>query len=200
MKANMALKLIGSLSAPAYIITGTDTDVGKTTVTAELLRITRGRYWKPVQSGPDHDTKTVRAKTRLGAKHFLPESYMLRQPLSPHRAAELDGVKISAAKILRDCKKHLAADGPSPLLIEGAGGLMVPITRRLLQIDLFADIQAIAPAPIILVARTGLGTINHTLLSLAAIRARGLQLGGIIFNGPRNDDNVRTVMDFLKRL
>ncbi len=189
------LQLLSPLPpSPAYIITGTDTDVGKTTIAGELLKITRGRYWKPIQTGADKDTPTLRTKTKLPDEHFLPETYRLTEPLSPHRAAELDGVTIDPKKVLRDLKKHLKG-APSPLLIEGAGGLMVPITRSYLMIDLFADIQAITHAPLILVARTGLGTINHSLLSLKAIRASGLQLGGIIFNGPRNEDNVRTVME-----
>jgi len=203
--------------APAYIITATDTDAGKTTAMVELLRINDGRYWKPMQSGRDAagrtDTDIVRATTGLPDTHFLPETYCLTQPLSPHRAAELDGVVIDLEKILDDYKKHLSCFtgyaglvGPaqarphaSCLYIEGAGGLMVPVTRDLLQIDLFVQMQAVAPTPIILVARTALGTINHTLLSLEAIRARGLPLAGVLFCGPENDDNIQTILDFARR-
>lgn len=194
-----------ALSEPRYIVTGTDTDVGKTTVAAMLLKATQGRYWKPIQSGRDPksgctDTQTVRRLTRLPNSHFLPETYVLTQPLSPHRAAELDNVTISKAKVLRDYKKYLRQPAAhTPLFIEGAGGLMVPITRQYLMLDLFADMQAIAPAPILLVARTKLGTINHTLLSFHAIRARGLQLGGILFNGEWNADNIRTILQFFKQ-
>jgi len=191
--------------APAYIITGTDTDVGKTTAAMELLRISGKRYWKPLQSGTDSqgrtDTDIVRIATGLPAEHFLPESYCFMSSLSPHRAAELDGVTIDPQKILNDYQRHIdnISSNASGLLIEGAGGLMVPITRDLLQIDLFTQMQAITVAPIILVARTTLGTINHTLLSLEAIRARRLPLAGILFCGLTNDENIQTILDFSRR-
>lgn len=181
-----------------YIITGTDTDVGKTVVAAMLALGLGARYWKPVQSGRDAetgrtDTETVRALAGLDGARCLRETYCFSQALSPHRAAELDGITIEPEKIISDYKRHASIS--SPLLIEGAGGLMVPITRGLLQIDLFAQIGA----PVILVARTGLGTINHTLLSLGVIRARGLVLAGIIFTGPENSDNIKTILDFAAR-
>ncbi len=184
----------------AYIVTGTDTDVGKTTVAAALLRASQGRYWKPVQSGLDPatgrtDTQTMRAVTGLGDAHFLPETYYLTEPLSPHRAAELDGIVIEPEKILADYQKYVVAD-PTPLLIETPGGLLVPLTRQLLFVDFMAQMQTVAPAPLILVARTGLGTINHTLLSIEAVRARNLPLAGIIFSGLENPDNIQTILDF----
>jgi len=191
--------------ALAYIITGTDTDVGKTTAAIELLRNNEGRYWKPIQSGVDEsgqtDTDIARAQTDLSSEHFLPETYYFTPRLSPHRAAELDGITIDPEKILDDYKKHLSPISPfqSPIYIEGAGGLMVPITRDLLQIDLFAQMQDIAPAPIILLARTTLGTINHTLLSLESIRTRALPLAGVLFCGPENEDNIQTILDFARR-
>ena len=184
-----------------FIITGTDTDAGKTTVAAALLRETAGHYWKPLQSGRDDsgqtDRERVMAQTALAADHFFPESYVFQNPLSPHRAAELENITIHPQKILDDYKNILSLRSPasSPLYIEGAGGLMVPITREFLQIDLFANMQTIAPTPIILVARTTLGTINHTLLSVEALRTRNLPLHGIYFWGPENDDNIRTIAD-----
>ncbi|HCM84143.1 MAG TPA: dethiobiotin synthase [Alphaproteobacteria bacterium] len=180
-----------------FIITGTDTDAGKTLAAACLLLGTGGHYWKPLQSGRDPktgmtDREWVQNITQLPDTNFFPETYQFEQPLSPHRAAELENVQIDPEKILSDYAQHTAQDS---LLIEGAGGLMVPVTRNLLQIDLFVRMQTTAPAPIILVARTGLGTINHTLLSLAAIRERGLPLHGILFSGADNPDNIQTITE-----
>jgi dethiobiotin synthetase len=153
-----------------------------------------------VQSGIDShpgrtDTEAVRAATNFNSENFLPETYHLTQPLSPHRAAELDDVIIEPQKILTDYRTYINGSR-APLLIETPGGLLVPLTRELLFVDFMVQMQAIAPAPLILVARTGLGTINHTLLSLEAIRARDLPLAGIIFSGPENPDNIQTILDF----
>lgn len=169
------------------IITGTDTDIGKTVVAAMLTLALDAYYWKPVQCGVQGgvDTKAVQKMTQLPAERFAPERYILSEPLSPHRAAELDGVEINvnALEIPR-------VDGP--LLIEGAGGLMVPMTRDVLQIDVFARWRL----PVILVARTGLGTLNHTLLSLEALKTRRIPVHGIIFSGEDNPDNIRTIHEF----
>ena len=170
-----------------YIVSGTDTGIGKTTVAAMLVLALDALYWKPIQSGTQDgtDMQRVRALTLLPDDRFLPERYVLSHPLSPHRAAELDGVAIEP--------EALAVPATAPMLvIEGAGGLMVPITRRLLQVDLFADWSL----PIILCARTALGTINHTLLSIEALRSRRLQVHGLIFVGDDNPDNMRTIGEF----
>jgi dethiobiotin synthetase len=170
-----------------FIVSGTDTGIGKTTVAAMLVLALDALYWKPIQSGTQDgtDTQRVRALTLLPDDRFLPERYVLLQPLSPHRAAELDGVAIEPEALMVPAVART-------LIVEGAGGLMVPITRRFLQIDLFADWGL----PIILCARTALGTINHTLLSIEALRSRRLQLHGLIFVGNDNADNVRTIAEF----
>jgi dethiobiotin synthase len=170
-----------------FIVTGTDTGIGKTTVAAMLLLALDAVYWKPIQSGTQDgtDTQRVRALTLLPDDRFLPERYVLSRPLSPHRAAELDGVSVEPEALAVPAAART-------LIVEGAGGLMVPITRRLLQIDLFADWGL----PIVLCARTALGTINHTLLSIEALRSRGLQLHGLIFVGDDNPDNMRTIAEF----
>jgi dethiobiotin synthase len=170
-----------------YIVSGTDTGIGKTTVAAMLVLALDALYWKPIQSGTQDgtDTQRVRALTLLPDDCFLPERYVLLQPLSPHRAAELDGVAIKPEALMVPAAART-------LIVEGAGGLMVPITRRFLQIDLFVDWGL----PIILCARTALGTINHTLLSIEALRSRRLQLHGLIFVGNDNADNVRTIAEF----
>jgi dethiobiotin synthase len=171
----------------AYVVTGTDTGIGKTTVAAMLVLALDAAYWKPIQSGTHDgtDRQRVQAVTQLPDDRFLPERHILSQPLSPHRAAELDGVEIQPEAL-----------APPPfdrtLIIEGAGGLMVPVTREKLQIDVFAGWGL----PIILCARTGLGTINHTLLSIEALRGRQMRLHGLIFVGGDNPDNMRTIADF----
>ena len=169
-----------------FIVSGTDTGIGKTAAAAMLTLGLNAHYWKPIQSGTEDgtDTTTVRALTGLPDERFLPEAYVLTEPLSPHRSAELDGVEIDIERL---CVPRI--DGA--LIVEGAGGLMVPVTRQLLQIDLFKHWNA----PVILCARTGLGTINHTLLSVEALRARYIPLHGLLFIGGENADNIRTIAD-----
>jgi dethiobiotin synthetase len=171
----------------AYIVTGTDTGIGKTTVAAMLVLALDAVYWKPIQSGTEEgtDRQRVQALTQLPDDRLLPERYVLSQPLSPHRAAELDGIEIKAEALVLPAFDRT-------LVIEGAGGLMVPVTRNKLQIDVFADWSL----PIILCARTALGTINHTLLSIEALRSRHMRLHGLIFVGDDNPDNMRTIADF----
>ena len=175
----------------AIIVTGTDTGIGKTVFAAALAAALGATYWKPIQSGLDgnaSDSDTVR---RLGVKQVLPEAYRLTQPLSPHRAAELDGVTIDTTRLA-------GPDISGPLVIEGAGGVLVPVTRALLFADLFRQWHA----PVVLVARTALGTINHSLLSIEALRARGIPILGIAFVGDANEDNEATIaaMAGVKRL
>lgn len=172
-----------------FIITGTDTGIGKTAVSAMLMQALAAEghhpyYWKPVQSGLEGmvDTRNVQRLSGLSDAHFLPEAYVLTEPLSPHRAAELDKVEIDLEKLAKP-----AVDGA--LIIEGAGGLMVPLTRKALFINQFKRWGS----PVILVARTGLGTINHTLLSIEALQARDIDLHGIIFVGEQNMDNMLTI-------
>ncbi len=169
------------------IITGTDTDVGKTVVSAMLMvgLSAAGQdvhYWKPVQSGLEGgvDTRMVQKLSGLPETQFLPETYVFSEPLSPHRAAEIDGVEIDVGTLV---PPHVEGT----LIIEGAGGLMVPLTRGNLLINGFKKWNA----PVVLVARTGLGTINHTLLSLEALWARDILVHGLIFVGEDNADNIK---------
>ncbi len=173
------------------IVTGTDTGVGKTAVAAMLTLALDAVYWKPIQSGiaKGTDTQTVAALTGFGPAHFRPERNAFSQPLSPHRAAELDGLEIPT-------DIDLPRDVPANqwLVVEGAGGVLVPITRQMLQIELFARWRA----PIVLCACTALGTINHSLLSIEALRRRNLNLLGIVFVGDENADSERTIAEFGK--
>ena len=162
-------------------VTGTDTGVGKTVAAACLVRAWGSSYWKPLQSGTadgDDDTATVARLAGLPPGRFAPPAHALRAPLSPQAAAALEGVAIDFDAL---ALPRLAP----PLVVEGAGGLLVPITDRHLMIDLMARLGL----PVLLVARSGLGTINHTLLSLMALRMRDLAVAGVLLAGPPNPGN-----------
>ena len=167
----------------SFIVTGTDTGIGKTVFSSALAGALGAHYWKPLQSGleEDSDSQTVRRLSGLPAHKILPEVYRLQAPLSPHRAAELEDIEIR-----RDAFEMPNAD---PLVIEGAGGLMVPLRRDWLIIDLFAVLHL----PVILCARTALGTINHSLLSIEALRLRDIPIVGIAFIGEANSDSENTI-------
>ena len=162
------------------VVTGTDTGIGKTVFAAALSGALNGYYWKPIQSGlaEETDSEAVRRLSRLAAERILPERYRLRTPASPHLAARIDGVEIDTERLALPATTR-------PLLIEGAGGLLVPLTREVTYIDVMARWRA----PLVLCARTTLGTINHTLLSIEAIRARNIPLLGIAFLGDENPDS-----------
>ncbi len=167
----------------AFWVSGTNTDIGKTLLSAILLKWLDYSYFKPVQSGSIEgtDTDTIKALTKLPDARFLPESVLLKEPLSPHTAAALEGVTINLDAI--------ELPKTRPLLLEGAGGLLVPLNDEKLLIDLMLKFQL----PVLLVASSGLGTINHTLLSIEALRSRGLELLGVILNGPLNEANKKAV-------
>jgi dethiobiotin synthase len=173
----------------ALIVTGTDTGLGKTMVCAMLMLALDGFYWKPIQSGTTDgaDTQRVAALTALPPARFLPERYVLSQPLSPHRAAELDGIAIAPETL--DLPEIPVGRW---LIVEGAGGALVPISRTLLQTTLFSRWQA----PVIVVARTALGTINHTLMTLEALQRRAIAIAGIVFVGEAMSDTERTIVEF----
>ncbi|AIT06311.1 dethiobiotin synthetase [Sphingomonas taxi] len=163
------------------VVTGTDTEIGKTVFAAGLAAALGATYWKPVQAGLDEggDGDTVR---RLGVAKVLPEAYRLTTPCSPHRAAAIDGVTIDSARLALP-----AVDGP--LVVEGAGGVLVPLADDLLYADMFARWGA----PVVLVARTALGTINHSLLSIEALRRRGVPILGVAFVGEPVEDSEATI-------
>lgn len=167
----------------AFVVTGTDTGIGKTVFAAALAGALGASYWKPVQAGLDDgaDRDTVARLARLTPDRVLPEAYVFKTPCSPHRAAEIDGQTIDPAR--------LALPPRRPLVIEGAGGALVPITRS----TTFADVFAWWGLPVIVVARTALGTINHSLLTFAALRARGIAIHGVAFVGHANEDTESTI-------
>ncbi|MES2420070.1 MAG: dethiobiotin synthase [Pseudomonadota bacterium] len=165
------------------VVTGTDTDIGKTVFAAGLTAALGARYWKPVQAGLADGSDAASVVT-LGvpADHVLPEAYRLTTPCSPHLAAEIDRVTIDPDRLALP-----EVDGP--LVVEGAGGVMVPVTRDLI----FGDLFARWAKPVVLVARTGLGTINHSLLSIEALRSRGVPILGIAFVGDAVEDSEATI-------
>ena len=165
------------------VVTGTDTDIGKTVFAAGLTAALGARYWKPVQAGLADGSDAASVVT-LGvpADRVLPEAYRLTTPCSPHLAAEIDGIAIDPDRLALP-----QVDGP--LVVEGAGGVMVPVTRELIFADLFARWNK----PVVLVARTGLGTINHSLLSIEALRSRGVPILGIAFVGDAVEDSEATI-------
>jgi len=168
------------------VVTGTDTGIGKTIFAAGLVNRLDGVYWKPIQSGiaDETDSQTVTHLASLSPDRLLPEAWRLNAPLSPHRAAELHGVEIDADMLELPVTKR-------PLVIEGAGGLMVPVNRHTLYIDVFARWSA----PTVLCARTELGTINHTLLSIEALRRRSIPLLGVAFIGEEHGDTQSTIAE-----
>lgn len=165
---------------PGLFVTGTDTDVGKTVVAAWLLAHLDASYWKPVQAGaePETDSATVQRLAGVEADRILPEAYLLAEAIAPHEAAHRAGIAIDMTRLETPACDRL-------LVVEGAGGLMVPLNGDAFVIDLAEELQL----PIVLVARSTLGTINHTLLSIEAIRRRGLPLAGVVVNGPETPHN-----------
>ena len=169
-----------------FFVTGTDTGVGKTVVSALLCAALDATYWKPIQTGSRDgtDRRTVVEVVRLSGHQTAPETYCFSPPVSPHLAARRARVSISISKIssaLRAIRGNL--------IVEGAGGVLVPITGSGLMIDLMKALGL----PILLVARTTLGTINHTLLSLAALRARALEVRGVILVGKPDRENRKAI-------
>ncbi len=172
-----------------FFVTGTDTDVGKTLVSTLLMLALQCRYLKPIQSGDEDGTDTLRVKqlSGLSAERFLPEHYVTRTPASPHLSARIDGISINVDDIC-----YQICEIPGPLLIEGAGGLYVPLNDK----DFVLDLMQRLALPVVLVARSGLGTINHTLLSIQALRQANLEIHGVIMNGPLNPENRHAIEAF----
>lgn len=169
----------------SFFVTGTDTGIGKTVVSAMLTKALKGTYWKPIQAGLDEETDTefVRRTTGLPERHIKPERYRLQTPMSPHGAAEIDGVTIEMEDFeLPECSTD-------NLIVEGAGGLLVPFNEQ----DMIIDLIEYLRLPVLLVARSTLGTLNHTFLSLEALRSRDIPILGVVLNGPRHESNRKAI-------
>lgn len=169
-----------------FFITGIGTDVGKTFVSAVLVEALHADYWKPIQAGEldNTDTMKVRTLTSNSESVFHPETYCLSSPLSPHASAKADGIEI-------DIEKIIAPLTSNTLIIEGAGGLMVPLNKEYLVIDLIKKLNA----EVILVSKNYLGSINHTLLSIEALTNRGIPVAGIIFNGESSKASEEYILE-----
>jgi len=170
-----------------FVIVGTDTNVGKTVFAAALADALQAHYWKPVQSGleDETDSQTVARLGGLNPDRILPEAWRLPLPASPHIAARAAGVEIDVARL--EPPQNL-----TPLIIETAGGVMVPLTDHFLTVDLLARWGL----PAIVVSRTALGTINHSLLTLEALRRRHIPVHGLAFVG----DEYATAQQTIARL
>jgi len=169
-------------------IAGTDTDIGKTLICASLVWGLKGHYFKPFQSGSTEGTDRawIQDITGLGEEHFSAESYKLKAPLSPNQAAQMEQVTIDLDQV------KLPKYHQPHLIIEGVGGLMVPLNPQTLLIDWLSTLDI----DVLLVARSGLGTLNHTLLSIEAMRQRKIPVIGIVLNGPLNQKNATDIQSF----
>lgn len=175
------------MNRKTIIVAGIGTGVGKTIVAAILTQALEADYWKPIQSGNlDHtDTDEVRSLITNNKSVFHKEAYRLTQPLSPHAAAKLDGIEIDSMKLYPPATDNI-------LIVELAGGLMVPLTNTMLNIDLLKKWNA----PVILVSQNYLGSINHSLLSIELLRNKNIQLAGIIFNGEPNLSSENYILQY----
>ena len=166
----------------AFFVTGTDTEVGKTVASAVMVRALNASYWKPVQAGDLHDTDTDKV-TRLTGCRSHPERYQLQLPMSPHAAAAAEGIGIQVSDFR-------LPEGDDTLSVEGACGVVVPLNDNDTMLDLIVHLAL----PVIVVSRHYLGSINHTLLTLNALRSRGVDVAGILFNGDRNGETESVIL------
>lgn len=169
-------------------VTGTDTGIGKTVVSAMLTKGLDASYWKPIQAGLEEETDTefVCRTTGFSGDRIIPERYRLQIPMSPHGAAQIDDVYIEMSDF------SLPEYETDHLVVEGAGGLMVPINDNDMIIDLISYLQL----PVVLVARSSLGTLNHTFLSIEALRERNIPILGVVINGPEHQSNREAIQHY----
>jgi len=181
--------------ASGFFVTGTDTGIGKTVVSAALMHYLRGfgpiTYWKPIQTGieQDDDTAEVARLGECGADEIRADGVRLRRPLSPHLSARLAGVTVDEHALVLDTPGE---DRRRRWVVEGAGGVLVPINDRVLMIDLMVRFGL----PVIVAARSGLGTINHTLLTIDALRRRAPEVAGVVMVGEPNADNRQAIEQY----
>ena len=169
-----------------YFVTGTDTNVGKTVLSALLVAALDAVYWKPIQTGAVEgtDRESVRVWTEACAERLPAERYLFDPPVSPHLAAREAGVRIAL-----DALKLPETPSGRRWIVEGAGGVLVPINER----DLMRDLMRQTGFPVVIAARTALGTINHTLLTVAALRQAGIPICGVVMIGEENLENRHAI-------
>ena len=165
-----------------YFITGIGTDIGKTVISALLIEKLKADYWKPIQAGNLEDSDSHFIQIFTNCKKIYPEQFKLTEPMSPHAAAKIDNLNINLYEF-----KIPATN--SPLIIEGAGGLMVPINDNDLVLDLIKHFNI----PVIIVSKNYLGSINHTLLTIEVLMKNNIQIKGVIFNGDSNPETERII-------
>lgn len=167
-------------------VTGIGTEIGKTVISAILTEALKADYWKPVQSGDLHHTDSMKIQDLTSFDVTIhPETYRLNTPASPHHSAAVDGLEI-------DLNQFKIPETNNHLIIEGAGGLHVPLNNDQLIIDLIQQLEL----PVVLVSRNYLGSINHTLLSIEALQSRNIPIEGIIFNGPENKSTEKIICSY----
>lgn len=179
-----------------YFITGIGTEVGKTIASTIITQALKADYWKPVQAGELDDSDRMKVENLIDndRSKFHPEAYRLNQPMSPHAAAERDGIEIDIASIkMPHTDNHL--------VIEGAGGLLVPLNDN----ETILNLIEILNCEVILVSRHYLGSINHTLMSIELLKQRNVRIKGILFNGKENKDTESIItkmsgIEFLGRI
>lgn len=168
-----------------YFITGIGTEVGKTVVSAVLTEAWKADYWKPVQAGDLDHTDSMKVRSWVGnvKSHIHPEGFRLNTPASPHYSAQVDGVTIQV-------KDLQLPETDNTLVVEGAGGIQVPLNEEETMLDLMKSLGL----PVILVSRNYLGSINHTLLSIEQLKRARLVLAGVLFTGEENPETERIIL------
>lgn len=166
-----------------YFVTAIHTDSGKTLVSAILCEALHADYWKPVQAGFPTDSETVASLISNGSTKIHPEAYLLQKPASPHAAAKAEGIEIKK-------ENFILPSTNSDLIIEGAGGCLVPLAKDFFIVDLIYEFKA----EVILVSNLYLGSINHTLLTVEALKVRKISIKGIIFNGEPNPESESIIL------
>ncbi|MFC0185831.1 dethiobiotin synthetase [Pseudarcicella hirudinis] len=172
-----------------FIIAGISTEIGKTLISSILVEALKADYWKPVQSGglDFTDTDAVKSNISNSESFFYPETYRLNEPLSPHAAAEIDGIRI-------DLDQFQLPVLDKNLIVELAGGVMVPLNEKETNLDLMRKLNL----PVIVVSKNYLGSINHTLLTVEILKNAGIPIKGLIFNGQRNEASETFILNYTK--
>lgn len=171
----------------SFIVAGIGTEIGKTLISAIFTQALQADYWKPIQSGnpEDADALFIKKMTRLPDLKVWDSSYVLSQPLSPHTAAEIDGITI-------DLEKIQLPQTNKPLIVELAGGILVPINDHQTNLDLIKKLAL----PVLLVSKNYLGSINHTLLTYQLLKENKIPMLGIVFNGPSNPSGEKFILNY----
>jgi len=179
------------MNKKGFFITGTDTGVGKTFFSALLIKKYNFDYWKPIQTGKFLENDTLYIKQKIGNKKniFHKSAYLFKKPLSPHLASNYEKISINIKKIKKPSSKR-------PLIIEGAGGILVPLNKKNLIIDLIKKFKL----PVIVISKSILGTINHTLMTLELLKRNKIKVFGVVLNNIKNkkegNDNAASIESF----